>query len=126
MKTFIPFLLCLAGCNLFGSVQASGRPVGEAYGGSHELRVLDVDSPLKREKRVPVISTPEIFAAYVPAHAERDIYFGDRWVFVRLKDSEWLTERLQDTDPPVTGEASPEALRLLRDADWTQIVVPRK
>lgn len=126
MKPFAPFLLCLAGCNLFGSVQASGRPVGEAYGGNHELRVLDVDSPLRREKKVPVISTPEVFAAYVPAHAERDIYFGDRWVFVRLKDSEWLTERLQDPDPPATGDAPPESLRLLRDANWDHMVIPHR
>lgn len=126
MKLLPPVLLLLGGCSLFGSVSASGRPVTEAYGGNHELRVLDVDSPLRREKRVPVLSTPEVLGVYVPAHSERDIYFGDRWLFVRLKESEWLSERLQDPDPPATGDAPPESLRLLRDQDWTQIVVPHK
>lgn len=126
MKTLLPLLLLTAGCNLFGSVHANGRPVSEAYGGNHELRVLDVDSPLRREKKLPVLSTPEVLGAYVPAHAERDVYFGDRWVFVRLKESEWLSERLQDPDPPATGDAPPESFRMLREADWSTVVVPHK
>ncbi len=126
IRVLPPFLLLLGGCSLFGSVSAGGRPVTEAYGGNHELRVLDVDSPLRREKRVPVLTTPEVFAAYVPAHAEPDLYYGDRWVFLKLQEPQWLSERLQQPDPPATGEASPELLRLLRDQDWAQIVVPHK
>jgi hypothetical protein len=127
MKVLLAFLLLpLAGCDLFGSVRTAGKPVSEAYGGTHELRVLDVDSPLRREKKIPVLTTPEVFAAYVPAHAEPDLYFGDRWVFLKLKDSEWMSERLQEPDPPATGEAPPESFRLLREADWTQVVIPYK
>jgi hypothetical protein len=72
------FLLALAGCDTFGSIRATGRPVGEAYAAPHELRVLDVDSPLRAEKKVPVLSTPEVFAAYVPTRAEGDRMIGDR------------------------------------------------
>jgi hypothetical protein len=126
MKLLLPLFLLPAGCNLFGTIHASGRPVSDAYGGSHELRVLDVESPLRRERKLPVLSTPEVLGVYVPAHAERDLYLGDRWIFLKLKDSEWLSERLQDPDPLTTGEASPESLRPLREADWGRVVVPHK
>jgi hypothetical protein len=126
MKSLLPLLLLLAGCDLCGSPRPGGKPVSEAYGGNHELRVLDVDSPLRREKRVPVLTTPEIFAAYVPAHAEPDLYLGDRWVFLKLRESVWLSDRLQQPDPPAAGDAPPESFRLLREADWTPIIVPHK
>ncbi|HZE97662.1 MAG TPA: hypothetical protein VE981_11595 [Planctomycetota bacterium] len=73
-----------------------------------------------------MLSTPEVFAAFVPAHAERDIYYGDHWIYFRLKDSEWLSKRLQQPDPPATGDAPPDSLRPLRDLDWSRVVVPSK
>lgn len=120
----IPALL--SGCNLFGTVQASGKPVSEAYAGTHELRVLDIEAPLRREKRVPILSTPEVFAAYVPAHPERDMLVGDHFLYLRLNDPEWYTERLQQPEPPATGDAPPESLRMLRQSDWKRIVIPTK
>ena len=121
-----PLLLVLSGCDLLGTVQASGRPVSEAYGGSHELRVLDIETPLSRERKIPILSTPEIFATYVPAHAERDMLVGDHFLYLRLSDSQWYSERLQQPDPPVTGDAPPESLRPLREVNWAKVVVPHK
>jgi hypothetical protein len=100
MRLLPPLLLCLAGCDLFGTVRPSGKPVSEAYGGSHELRVLDVESPLKAQKKIPVLSTPEVFAVYVPSHAERDVMVGEHWYFLKLRDAEWYVDRLREPDPP--------------------------
>lgn len=119
-------LLLLAGCDTFGSIRATGRPVGEAYAPPHELRVLDVDSPLRAEKRVPVLSAPEVFAAYVPTRAEGDRMIGEHWIFFKLRESEWFIERLQDPDPPADGEAPPESMKELRELDWTRTVVPHR
>jgi len=77
MKGLSPLLLLsLAGCGMFGTVHPTGRPVSEAYTGTSELRIPDVDSLLRREKRIPVLSTPEVLAADVPAHAEVDMLVG--------------------------------------------------
>jgi len=126
MRILPLLLLGLAGCDLFGTVRPSGKPVSEAYAGTSELRILDVDSPLRREKKLPVLSTPEVLAAYVPSHAESEIFYGDHWVFVRLSESSWLSERLQQPDPPATGDAPPESMRPLREVDWSKIVVPHR
>lgn len=128
MKGLAPLLLLagLAGCDLFGTVQARGKPVSEAYAGPSELRILDVDSPLRREKKIPILSTPEVLAAYVPAHTETDILIGDHWLFLKVSDPTWLSERLQQPDPPTTGDAPPESMRPLREVDWSRIVVPHK
>ena len=123
MKRALPFLL-LAGCDLLGSNRAVGRPVAEAYAAPHELRVLDIDSPLRAEKRVPVLSTPEVFAAYVPTRVEGDRMIGEHWIFFKLRDSQWFVERLQDPDPPATADAPPEAMKPLREVDWTKATVP--
>jgi hypothetical protein len=120
------FLLALAGCDTFGSIRATGRPVGEAYAAPHELRVLDVDSPLRAEKKVPVLSTPEVFAAYVPTRAEGDRMIGEHWIFFKLREAEWFIERLQDPDPPADGDAPPESMKELRELDWTRTVIPRR
>jgi hypothetical protein len=126
MNRLAPLLLLLAGCDLFGSAQPSGRPVSEAYGGSHELRVLDVDSPLRAQRKLPVLSTPEVFAVYVPSHVEQDLMIGEHWLFFKLKDAEWFVERLQDPDPPASDTAPADFLRPLRDLDWNKIVIPHK
>jgi hypothetical protein len=115
-----------ASCGPLAPARSEGRPVSEAYAEGHELRVLDVDSPLKARKQVPVLSTPEVFAAYVPAHPERDLLIGEHWVFFKLRDAEWFTERLQDPDPPATSDANPEDLKPLSDMDWSKVVIPHK
>jgi hypothetical protein len=119
-------LLLLTGCDTFGSLRATGRPVAEAYAPPHELRVLDVDSPLRAEKRVPVLSTPEVFAAYVPTRAEGDRMIGEHWIFFRLRESEWFIERLQDPDPPADGDAPPDAFKDLRELDWKKTLIPHR
>jgi len=119
-------LIVLTGCDLFGTVRPTGRPVTDAYGGSHELRVLDVESPLRAEKRIPILSTPEVFALYVPSHAERDLMIGEHWLFLKLRDAEWYVDRLAEPDPPASGDAAPETMRPLRDLDWNRIVVPHR
>jgi len=116
----------LSGCGLFGNASASGRPVSEAYARGHELRVLDVESPLRAERRVPVLSTPEVFAAYVPSHAREDLLIGEHWIFFKLKDAEWFVERLQEPEPPAAGDAPASHLKPLKDLDWKNVVVPYK
>src|SRR5580765_3712107 len=117
-----PVALLLAGCDLFGTAHPSGKPVMEAYGGSHELRVLDVETPLRREMRIPILSTPQVFAAFVPAHTERDLFVGDHFLYFKISDSEWFSQRLQSPEPPVTGDAPPESMRPLRELDWTNVI----
>ena len=126
MKTMSPLLILLAGCDLFGTVRPTGRPVSEAYGGSHELRVLDIESPLRSQKRIPLLTTPEVFAVYSAAYSEGDAMWGDRWIYLRLRESTWLADRLRDPDPPATGEAAPESMKPLRELDWPRVVVPHK
>jgi hypothetical protein len=116
----------LSGCETFGAIRATGVPVPEAHAGPQELRVLDVASPLRRETRIPVLSTPEVFAAYVPSHAEADRLIGEHWIFFKLRDAEWFTERLANPDPPAHDDAPPESLRPLRGVDWSGIVVPQR
>jgi hypothetical protein len=119
-------LLSLSGCDLFGTVHPTGRPVSEAYAGTSELRILDVDSPLRCEKRIPVLSTPEVLAAYVPAHTEADLLIGDHWLYLKVGEPTWISERLQQPDPPTMGDATPESMRPLRGVDWSRIVVPHR
>jgi hypothetical protein len=126
MRLTTPLLLLLAGCDLFGTVRPAGKSVSEAYGGAPELRILDAGSPLLAEKRVPILSTPEVLAVYAPSYAERDVMYGERWLFIRVRESEWLADRLRDPDPPATGDAAPETMRPLRDMDWMRAIVPHK
>ena len=126
MRRLTPLLLLLAGCDLFGTVRPAGKPVSEAYGGTQELRIFDAGSPLLAEKKVPILSTPEVFAVYVPAHAEKDILIGEHWNFIRLSDPEWFIERLREPDPPAVGNAPAESMRALREIDWQRTVVPHR
>ena len=126
MKNMPILLLLLTGCDLFGSVRPSGRPVSEAYGGSHEIRLLDVESPIRAERKIPILSTPEVFAAYVPGHASGDLMVGEHWLYFRLRESAWLVERLQDPDPPTSGDAAPETMKPLRELDWRKVVLPHR
>jgi hypothetical protein len=73
-----------------------------------------------------VLSTPEVFAVYVPSHAERDVMVGEHWYFLKLRDAEWYVDRLREPDPPATGDAPPETMRPLNDLDWNRIVISHK
>jgi hypothetical protein len=126
MRGLAPLALLLSGCDLFGTVRSTGVPVSEAAGGNHELRILDVDSPLRSQRRIPVLSTPEVFSAYVPSHAERDLLIGEHWLFFKLRESEWFVDRLQSPEPAAAGDAAPETLRPLRDLDWSRVVIPHR
>lgn len=126
MRFMIPMLVLLAGCDLFGTVRPTGRPVSEAYGGSHEVRILDGPSPLSAQRRIPILTTPEVFAVYVPSHAERDLLIGEHWNFMKLNDPEWYIERLRDPEPPANGDAPPESMRPLREMDWQRAVIPHR
>lgn len=112
-----------AGCGL---AAPAGRSVAQAYGSGHELRVLDGPSPLRREARIPVLSAPEVFAAYVPSHADRDLLIGEHWIFFRLREAEWFTERGVELEPAADGEAPAEALGPLREIEWGRGVVPHR
>ncbi len=126
MKRLAVLLTLTGGCTHFGSVQAEGRPVSEAYAGGHDLRVLDIDSPLRARKQVPVLSTPEVFAVYVPSHVKRDLMVGEHWIFFKLHDAEWFFEKLQDPDPPADGEVPVERMKPLKELEWDKAIVPHK
>ena len=126
MKYFGPLVILLTGCDLFGTVRPTGKPVSEAYGGNHELRILEVGSPLLAQKKVPLLTTPEVLAIFAPSYSDKDVMYGERWLFIRVRESEWLSDRLRDPDPPATGDASPESMRPLRDMDWQRAVIPHR
>lgn len=126
MRRLPLILLLTTGCDLFGTVRAGGKPVNEAYGGAHELRVLDVEAPLRPERKIPVLSTPEVMAVFVPSHAAGEMLVGDHWLYLRLRESRWYPERLVDPDPPATGTAAPESMKPLKDLDWRKVVVPHR
>jgi len=119
----------------FGGACPEGRPVPDVYheaaGGSPEaLRFLPGGSPLARQTPVPVIYPPEIFPVYVPTHVdvERDMMVGDHYLFIKLRDSMWLSEKLQEPDPPAE-QLAPEAELLglrqqLPPEAWDKILVP--
>lgn len=114
----------LSGCHLTGLRLPPGRPVREAHAGGHDLRVLDTASPLRAHEQLPVLSTPEVFAAYVPSHAERDMLVGEHWIFFKLRDAEWFVEKLHEPEPPTEGNAPSEHLRPLDELEWKNIVIP--
>lgn len=116
----------LQACGLSPEGTVGGRPVREAYAGGHELRLLDIDSPLRARKQIPVLSVPEVFAAYVPARIAGDLLIGDHWVFFKLREARWFIEPLQDPDPPADGEAPPEALQPMEGLPWDRMVIPHR
>lgn len=126
MRKLPALLLVLTGCDLFGTVRTAGRPVGEAYGGGHEIRVLDIESPLRAQKKIPVLSTPEVLAVYVPTHVVGEMMVGDHYLYLKLRESAWLVERLHEPEPPSMGDAAPESMRPLRDLDWGKVVIPHR
>jgi hypothetical protein len=126
----------IAGLTLIGSCQVGagpgveGKSVQEAYDGEvvRTITLQDAASPLSQEKRIPVISAPEVFAVYVPSHVdvERDMLVGEHWLFVKLRDSTWFTDRMNEPGPEAKGVESLEDVRTLAPAvhGLGQIVVP--
>jgi hypothetical protein len=125
-------------CSPFGGLPNDGRPVGEVYrdvsgaGGFTVLRMKDSGSPLGPELAVPVIYPAEIFPAYVPTHVdpERDMMVGEHFLFIKLRESAWLSEKDYQSDLKVDGVAPAEELRILAGrlpkALWEKAVVPYK
>lgn len=124
--------LCLCGCFLscssVGLVQPAGKPVLEAYHGARAdaLRIADTPSPFHAKKPVPVLAPPEVFAVYAPARIDRanDLLVGEHWIFLKLGDAEWFTERGVDPEPPTSGVAPDGELAPLRALPLDSLLVP--
>lgn len=100
-------------------------PVRTAYdGGKNEtVRVVDAHSPLSGRQPVPVLSPPEVFAVYAPSRLDRkrDVLVGEHWIFLKLKDGEWFTERVEAREPRIQGTASDAEFEPLRRLSWDQV-----
>ena len=122
------WILLLPGCTAFGIVQPPGRPVTEAYHGSAQdrLKVSDATSPFSARQPVPVLTPPEVFAVYVPSRIDRrrDLLIGEHWIFLKLRDAEWFTERGAESEPPALGTAGDAELAPVRGLDFEPILVP--
>ena len=124
---YLGLILFLAsGCAGLDVTGSPGQPVASAHSGGHELRVLDLESPLRQRRHIPVLSTPEVFAAYVPSHVRESVLVGEHWVFFKLGEAEWYIERIQDPDPPVDGPAHADQLKPLRSLESRGVVVPHR
>ena len=133
-------LISTVSCTSYGGLPGGdGRPVGEVYrdttgtGGFPSLRLRGSGSPLAPPMAVPVIHPAEIFPAYVPTHvdSERDMMVGEHFLFIKLRDSAWLSERdLLESSLKVDGVAPAEELKILAGRipkeTWEKAVVPYK
>jgi hypothetical protein len=84
-------------------------------------------SPLRAAKEIPVLSPPEVFAVYVPSHVDRehDLLVGEHWLFFKLSESEWFTERRQAVIPAAGGAATESQLAPLKSlTGFEKAVVP--
>jgi hypothetical protein len=122
----IALLPFLAGCGFWSVALPPGRPVMEAHAGPVELRVLDAEPPLRPRRKLPVLAPPEVFAAYVSAHVRPDLLVGEHWIYFKLRDAEWYTERLQAPEPPADGRAPEGLLRPLGGFDWSRTTLPHR
>ena len=126
MRPLLLIFLLTGGCTGLGVIRASGRPVSDVYAARHDIRILDIDSPLRARKHVPILSTPEVFAAYVPSHAHDNLLIGEHWVFFKLGEAEWYVEQLQDPDPPVEGPVIPSQFKTLEGLEGSRVVIPHR
>lgn len=130
MSFSVPLCLCgcLLSCGSIGLVQPTGKPVLEAYHGASAdtLRIADVPSPFNAKKPVPVLAPPEVFAVYAPARIDRanDLLVGEHWIFLKLGEAEWFTERGAEPEPPTSGAASDGELTPLRALPLDSFLVP--
>lgn len=111
----------LAGCAGSGNLE-EGSDVRSVYAAGRmtrpTLHVRDAKSPIATEKIVPVVTAPEVFALYVPGHvdAERDMYVGEHWLFVKLRESTWNFSK---------NEQKPVTPRRAADMDKIRTSLPR-
>jgi len=110
----------LAGCAGHSGLE-EGSDVHSAYAAGRKptLYIQDAKSPIARDKIVPVITAPEVFALYVPGHVDRDrdMYVGEHWLFVKMRESNWNLpngDSAETSKKPVTskGVAAISVLRL--------------
>jgi hypothetical protein len=126
-------------CAFFGGLPGGdGRPVGDVYrdaagpGGFPTLRLRSSASPLAPGMTQPVIYPAEIFPVYVPTHVdpERDLMVGEHFLFIKLRESAWLSEKELESEPKTDGIAPKEELNALMSripkATWEKAVVPYK
>ena len=115
-------LISTVSCAAFGGLPGGdGRPVGDVYrdvagvGGFPKIRISGSALPLGPAMAIPVIYPAEIFPAYVPTHvdSERDLMVGEHFIFIKLRDSAWLSERDLQSDLQVDGVAPAQELRIL-------------
>jgi hypothetical protein len=125
-RSALLLLLLPAGCWPGSIALPPGRPPGEVQSGPAELRVSAEAPPLRPVRKVPVLAPPEVFAAFVPAHARGDLMVGEHWVYFKLRDAEWYAERRMEPESPADGEAPPGLLRPLEHFDWSRIAVPHR
>ncbi|MBI2930362.1 MAG: hypothetical protein HYY16_01815 [Planctomycetes bacterium] len=92
------------------------------------LVISETPGPLATEAPIPVLSPPQVFAVWVPSHVDRprDILVGEHWLFFKLTESEWFTDRkLAEATPPAEEDASPQSLTPLRAVTgFEKAVVP--
>lgn len=101
-----------------------------AEGRRPTLHVLDARSPIAAQKVVPVVTAPEVFALYVPGHVDRDrdMYVGEHWLFVKLRESTWNFSRKDQKPVPPGGPADMNKIRrsLPRLEGIDRILVPHE
>lgn len=123
--------LCLcgffpSGCSVAGLPE--GKPVSDAYHGGRTdtLSVSEAASPFAAKQPVPILSAPEVFAIYVPARLDRkrDVLVGEHWIFLKLRDAEWFTERDAEPDPPAGETAGGPDLAPLGEIPLEETLVP--
>jgi len=92
------------------------------------LVVADSPGPLAAEAPLAVLSPPQVFAVWVPSHVDRarDLLVGEHWIFFKLTESEWFTDRRLDAlQPAAKGDAGPADLAPLRAVSgFERAVVP--
>jgi len=117
------FLLLLPGCSPIPS------PESAPFADDPKLLVVsETPGPLATDPAVPVLAPPQVFPVWVPSHVdrERDLLVGEHWVFFKLTESEWFTEkRLADAVPAAKGTVTCGDLAPLRSlAGFDRAVVP--
>lgn len=121
-------VVVLAGCA--SRVPDRGVPVREAFEGPADgfhLSIRPESSPLAAPRFVPVYQPAEILPVYVPTRIskERDIVVGEHWIFMKLNNGSWFSERgvsLPEPEEAGTSEDLEFILRRLRSTRFEEAV----
>jgi hypothetical protein len=120
----------LTSCSSLGLGQPSGTSVLDAYYAGHTnlLTIREGASPLEAKKPIPILSQPEAFAVFVPSKVDRkkEILIGEHWVFIKLREAEWFSDRGPEGELSTQGVASEAELAPLKILSWENAVVPFK